>query len=779
MTSIHRLSIPLLSTKEHIMFSENLERSLNLANQIASDYHSNYITLEHLLLALLDNDEAKEILLQLGVDIDSIRFNLKTYLSKDNTHQQTQIQPSVQLEHSDAFKRVIQRAIFHAQTLGSSEVNGGHVLAGILSETDSHAFFMLHEEGVNKIIINQLLSKDKPTYDVIDPTQIDDKSFFENNFDAPQSEASSIESFAINLNDEAICGRIDPVINRDKEILRLEQILCRRRKNNPILVGESGVGKTAIAEGLARAIVQKKAHKSLHGCKIYSLDLGSLLAGTKYRGDFEKRFKAVLQDLTKRKDAIIFIDEIHSIIGAGSASGGSVDAANLLKPLLTRGNLRCIGATTYQEYRQLFEKDHALSRRFQKIDIKEPSKSETLCILKGLKDKFESHHNVHYSLQSLKSAIDLSNRYMHDRFLPDKAIDIIDEAGSLKKLQATDDSKASQVDVRDIEKIVSSLTQIPSQHITASDKTLLQNLERDLNMLVYGQSAAISSITTAIKLSRSGLADPDKPIGSFLFAGPTGVGKTELAKQLSSILNLKLLRFDMSEYMEKHSSSQLIGAPAGYVGFDQGGQLTEQVIKNPYSVLLLDEIEKAHADLLNLLLQVMDYGQLTDNTGRIADFRHVIIIMTSNCGAVEQCRNNMGFSENQKKSGIDKAIDAAFSPEFKNRLDGIIQFNQLNKSNITQIVDKFISELEVQLNDQNVDIKVSKQVKRYLCENGFDPKMGARPMARLINSCLKKPIADALLDGRVKMGDQAEFVMKDNHVELVPKQKNRETRRVA
>lgn len=739
------------------MFSDNLERSLNIANQIARDLGSQFITLEHLLLALLDNPEAKDILLTLGVDIDSMRFNLRTYLDK-NTVKNRNLQVDFrQLEHNDAFKRVIQRAIFHTQTLGYSEVSGGHVLAGILSEADSHAFFLLHEEGVNKVIINQIITNDRQSFDITDPAQFDERQFIEQSFEQPAQTESSIESFAVNLNDEVICGRIDPVFNRDDEILRLEQILCRRRKNNPILVGESGVGKTAIAEGLARAIVHKKVHKSLEKCKIFSLDLGSLLAGTKYRGDFEKRFKAVLQDLTRRKDAIIFIDEIHTIIGAGSASGGSVDAANLLKPLLTRGNLRCIGATTYQEYRQLFEKDNALSRRFQKIDIKEPTVNETLSILKGLKKKFENHHHVHYSQQALKSAIELSNRYMHDRFLPDKAIDIIDEAGSLKKIQSNaTPQKPLQVDVRDIEKIVSSLTQIPPQHISASDKTLLQNLERDLNMLVYGQSSAISNITTAIKLSRSGLSDPDKPIGSFLFAGPTGVGKTELAKQLASILNLKLLRFDMSEYMEKHSSSQLIGAPAGYVGYDHGGQLTEQVIKNPYAVLLLDEIEKAHPDLLNLLLQVMDYGQLTDNMGRIADFRHVVIIMTSNCGAVEQYRNGMGFAQSTTKPAIDKAVDSAFSPEFKNRLDGIIRFNPLTKGNIAQIVDKFISEFEVQLNGQGYELIVKPAVRRYLAEHGYDPKMGARPMARLINKTLKKPIADALLDGKVKGGDTLE-----------------------
>lgn len=748
------------------MFSENLERSLNQANRMARESNSKFITLEHLLFALLDNAESKEVLLTLGADIQAMKKSLAKEIGKTKIGKEKNELNDLQLEHNDAFKRVIQRAIFHAQTVGSSEVNGVHVLTGILSETDSFAFFLLHDEGINKVILNQIISKDKQTFDIIDPMQIEERNFFEQPFQEQQPSETSIESFAINLNDEVICGRIDPVFNRDHEILRLEQILCRRRKNNPILVGESGVGKTAIAEGLARAIVHKTAHQSLQNCKVYSLDLGSLLAGTKYRGDFEKRFKAVLQDLTKRKDAIIFIDEIHSIIGAGSASGGSVDAANLLKPLLTRGNLRCIGATTYQEYRQLFEKDNALSRRFQKIDVKEPSKEQTLSILKGLKKKFESHHNVHYSMQALKSAIDLSNRYMHDRFLPDKAIDIIDEAGSAKKLQVSNQDKQAQVDVRDIEKIVASLTQVPAQHITASDKTVLQNLERDLNMLVYGQSSAINNISTAIKLSRSGLADPNKPIGSFLFAGPTGVGKTELAKQLASILNLKLLRFDMSEYMEKHSSSQLIGAPAGYVGYDQGGQLTEQVIKHPYSVLLLDEIEKAHSDLLNLLLQVMDYGQLTDNSGRIADFRHVIIVMTSNCGAIEQCKNSIGFSEGKTKYGIDKAIEGAFSPEFKNRLDGIVQFNQLSKDNIRQIVDKFISELEVQLNEQNIDLVVSQEVKEYLCNNGYDPKMGARPMARLINNEIKKPIADALLEGDLRMGELARISLHNDKVKL-------------
>lgn len=733
------------------MFCESLEITLNAANNYAAMHGHAFITLEHLLFALMDNDAAKELITAVGANAEVIKKEVGLYLEKQDQIQHNKMH-NLQLEHTDAFKRVVQRAIFHAQTLGQPEVDGSYVLAALLSETESQAYYMLQQEGVNKIIVHQKISADKRQLDIIQPQELDETSIMRST--ETEQEESIIESYSTNLNEQVKLGKIDPIIGREEEILRVEQILCRRRKNNPILVGEAGVGKTAIAEGLAMRIVHKKIHPMLANTIVYSLDLGSLLAGTKYRGDFEKRFKKVLKEFARLDNAMIFIDEIHSLIGAGAASGGALDAANLLKPLLTKGNLRCIGATTYTEYRQLFEKDHALSRRFQKIDVKEPSKAHTLDILKGLKDKFEKHHKVHYSAAALKAAVDLSSRYMFDRFLPDKAVDIMDEAGAAKSLFSYKNNKSKQVDVRDIEKVVASLTQIPPQHVAASDKALLQNLERDLNMVIYGQSNAINHITTAIKLSRSGLGDANKPIGSFLFSGPTGVGKTELAKQLSSLLNLKLLRFDMSEFMEKHSASQLVGAPPGYVGYDQGGQLTEAVIKNPYCVLLLDEIEKAHHELFNLLLQVMDHGKLTDNSGRVADFRHVILIMTSNCGAVEQTKNRMGFGGDNTQSGLVKAVEAGFSPEFRNRLDAVIEFGALHKSNVVQIADKFIAELEVQLQSQGIELDVSNDVREHLVAHGYDAKMGARPMARLISKLLKKPLADALLFGQVKYGDK-------------------------
>ncbi len=720
-----------------------------------------FITLEHLLFALMDNDAAKDLVTAVGANAEVIKKEVGLYLEKQDQIQHNKMH-NLQLEHTDAFKRVIQRAIFHAQTLGQPEVDGSYVLAALLSETESQAYYMLQQEGVNKIIVHQKISADKRQLDIIQPQELDETSIMRST--ETEQEESIIESYSTNLNEQVKLGKIDPIIGREEEILRVEQILCRRRKNNPILVGEAGVGKTAIAEGLAMRIVHNKIHPMLANTIVYSLDLGSLLAGTKYRGDFEKRFKKVLKEFARLDNAMIFIDEIHSLIGAGAASGGALDAANLLKPLLTKGNLRCIGATTYTEYRQLFEKDHALSRRFQKIDVKEPSKEHTLDILKGLKDKFEKHHKVHYSAAALKAAVDLSSRYMFDRFLPDKAVDIMDEAGAAKSLFSYKNNKSKQVDVRDIEKVVASLTQIPPQHVAASDKALLQNLERDLNMVIYGQSNAINHITTAIKLSRSGLGDANKPIGSFLFSGPTGVGKTELAKQLSSLLNLKLLRFDMSEFMEKHSASQLVGAPPGYVGYDQGGQLTEAVIKNPYCVLLLDEIEKAHHELFNLLLQVMDHGKLTDNSGRVADFRHVILIMTSNCGAVEQTKNRMGFGGDNTQSGLVKAVEAGFSPEFRNRLDAVIEFGALHKSNVVQIADKFIAELEVQLQSQGIELDVSNDVREHLVAHGYDAKMGARPMARLISKLLKKPLADALLFGQVKYGDKITTKLVDDQV---------------
>ncbi|MEC8978412.1 MAG: AAA family ATPase [Pseudomonadota bacterium] len=757
------------------MFCESLEKTLNAANQYACSHGHSFITLEHLLYVLMDNAEANQLIVSIGASAEAVKREVSLYLEKQDQISDKEIH-NLQVEHTDAFKRVIQRSIFHAQTLGKTQVDGSFVLAALLSESDSHAFYILQQEGVNKIMLHQKMSSDRQNFDLSQQHSIDLPAHSQ--VSEVEGDESVVKQYATNLNEEVMLGRIDPVIGRKDEIIRLEQVLCRRRKNNPILVGESGVGKTAIAEGLAWQIVQKKIHPMLANSIVYSVDMGALLAGTKYRGDFEKRFKAVLNEFTKLKNAVIFIDEIHTLIGAGSASGGSIDAANLLKPLLTKGDLRCIGATTFTEYRQLFEKDHALSRRFQKIDIKEPSKAHTLEILRGLKTRFENHHNVHYSLSALKAAIELSVRYMHDRHLPDKAVDVIDEAGAAKSMGSYKNNKSRQVDVRDIEKVVASLTQIPTAHVVASDKAMLKHLERDLNMVIYGQSAAINHISTAIKLSKSGLGDPNKPIGSFLFSGPTGVGKTELARQLASSLNLKLLRFDMSEFMEKHSASQLVGSPPGYVGFDQGGQLTEAVAKNPYSVLLLDEIEKAHHDIFNLLLQVMDHGMLTDNSGRTTSFRNVIIIMTSNCGAVEQSKNGFGFTNEAKSFSAQKAVEEGFSPEFRNRLDAMVMFNPLHVNNIAQIVDKFLSEFEVQLQSQGVDLCVSKMAKNYLIEHGYDVAMGARPMSRLINKKLKKPLADALLFGSIKSGDTANVCVKNNDIVVdverkkLPKQQN-------
>ena len=744
------------------MFGDDLEKSLNDANQLAQEYGHSFITIEHMLLALLENKETLTLLNRIQANTVNIRNNVKLYLEKQGKSSASH-SDKTQLEHSDSFKRVIQRAVFHAQTLGRSNIHGGYILAAILSESQSQAYFILTQEGIHKALVNDQLSESIPPVQFINPQDFEEKGFFEMPAEVSVQSEYAIENFATNLNEEVKKGVIDPVIGRDKEIFRLEQILCRRRKNNPILVGEPGVGKTAVIEGMARQIVEGNVHPKLKNMTIFSLDLASLLAGTKYRGDFEKRFKGVLKEFKKRTNATIFIDEIHTIIGAGAASGGAIDAANLLKPLLTKGDLRCIGATTYKEHKQLFDKDQALSRRFQKIDVKEATKDETLTIIRGLKDKFESHHNVKYSNEAIKTAIDLSSRYMADRFLPDKAIDIIDEAGAAKSLTATN-SKQALVQVRDIEKVVASLTQVPQSHVTASDKKMILNLERDLNMLIYGQGKAIEQICASIKLSRSGLGDPNKPIGSFLFSGPTGVGKTELARNLASILNLNLIRFDMSEYMEKHSASQLVGAPAGYVGYEKGGLLTDAVMKNPYSILLLDEIEKAHQDLFNLLLQVMDYGTLTDNVGRTADFRNVIVIMTSNSGAVEMSKNRLGFGQQDNTPVTNKAVERDFSPEFRNRLDAVVHFNALNKKNIMQIVDKFLASFEVQLQSQGIDLVVDDAVKSFLSEKGFDPKMGARPMARLINDTVKRPVAEALLFGNIRSGDCAKVSLINDQV---------------
>lgn len=756
------------------MFSGNFEKVLSKANQLAIESGHSCISLEHLLYVLLETHECIHLFQSLGASRRTVKEKLHNYLTalpKDNTD--THLQESdkeIQLEYSDEFKRVIQRAIFHAQALGRSEVNSSYVLIAILSEPHTTAYQTLHDEGINKVVISHMIQDVQTHFDIILPT---DNSIAQESSIASEEPSSCsnsmIQNYTINMNELARKGQIDPVYERSDEIYRVEKILCRRRKNNPLLVGEPGVGKTAIAEGLAHAIVHGKVNAQLKHVTVYALDLGAMLAGTKYRGDFEKRFKAVLNEFCERDDAIMFVDEIHSIIGAGASSGGSLDAANLMKPLLSRGRLRCIGATTYQEFKQFFDKDKALSRRFQKIDVTEPNAEQTMHILKSVKHKFEEHHDVVYSLNSLKTTLELSMRYLHNRFLPDKALDVLDEAGSAKSLSQNQDDKQKKkavVDSRDIEKIVAEMARIPRQNINLSEKKQLVNLERDLKMFIYGQEKAIAQITSAIKLSRSGLSDPNKPVGSFMFAGPTGVGKTELAKQLAKILNLQLLRFDMSEYMDKHASSQLIGAPAGYVGFDQGGHLTEAIIKNPYSVLLLDEIEKAHPDLLNLLLQVMDRGQLTDNTGRIADFRHVIIIMTSNAGAGGHYKNTVGFvksAQDNNASTVDNnAIEGIFSPEFRNRLNAIVPFNALSEKHMQQVVDKFISELEVTLAQQHIELILEPKVRSYLAHKGFDRKNGARPMARLIDSDIKKPIADALLVGTLKHGDKACIAVKND-----------------
>lgn len=760
------------------MFSSEFEKVLNDANRLAMDYKHPFIDVEHLLYILIDTAECTMLLHSLGIKASKISEKLDAYFEKNpirNMSTQTDGNAE-QIEHSDAFKRVIQRAIFHAQAMGQSEVSCVFVLVAILSQSHTHAYQILHDVGINKVVVAHLLQQKESRYDIIMPSENEMPAIPSMpNEQSAQDEESLIKMYTINLNEQVIAGKIDPIFERAEEITRVEKVLCRRTKNNPLLVGEPGVGKTAIAEGLAAAIVQGKVSRQLRRVKIYVLDLGSLLAGTKYRGDFEKRFKAVLHEFTSRPDAVMFIDEVHSIIGAGAASGGSLDAANLMKPLLSRGKLRCIGATTFQEYKQIFDKDKALSRRFQKIDICEPNEQQTMHILKGLKHKYEQHHGVQYSQQALKATLLLSSRYLHDRFLPDKAFDILDEAGSGKSLstQHQDAQKTPTVDARDIEKVVAEMARIPRHNMNFSERKQLVSLERDLNMFVYGQEQAITQIAASIKLARSGLSEPNKPVGSFLFTGPSGVGKTELAKQLASILNLKLLRFDMSEYMDKHASSQLIGAPAGYVGYDQGGKLTDAIIKNPYSVLLLDEVEKAHPDLLNLLLQVMDNGQLSDNIGRIADFRHVIIIMTSNSGAQGFYKSDIGFSpkESDSKDIDHKQLHASFSPEFRNRLSGIVTFNPLKHAQVLQVVDKFISAFEVQLSQQHVDLMLGEGVREYLFEKGYDHQNGARPISRIIDTSIKKPIADALLKNELKNGDTAFIRLRGGQLLLEVKHK--------
>jgi ATP-dependent Clp protease ATP-binding subunit ClpA len=743
------------------MLSKELEFTLNEAFKRARDRHHEYMTVEHLLLALLDNPSAVTVLHACAVDTDELRREVADFIEQttplipDSENRETQ--PTL------GFQRVLQRAVFHVQSSGKQEVTGANVLVAIFSEQDSQAVFFLNKRDVTRLDVVNFIShgiskvpgEDEGRPDPGDP--MDDASPEE------KEAASPLESFGTNLNEQARLGKIDPLIGRAPEVERTIQVLCRRRKNNPLLVGEAGVGKTAIAEGLAKKIVDDEVPEVLAGCTIYTLDLGSLVAGTKYRGDFEKRFKAVLGQLKKQPEIILFIDEIHTVIGAGAASGGVMDASNLIKPVLASGELRCIGSTTYQEFRGIFEKDHALARRFQKIDINEPTVEETYQILKGLKERFEEHHSVRYSLPALRAASELSAKYINDRHLPDKAIDVIDEAGASVQLQPAARRKKT-VGVTDIENIVAKIARIPPKKVSATDNESLKSLDRDLKMVVFGQNEAIDVLTSAIRMNRSGLGTEEKPIGSFLFAGPTGVGKTEVTRQLARILGMELIRFDMSEYMERHTVSRLIGAPPGYVGFDQGGLLTEEVNKHPHAVLLLDEVEKAHPDVFNLLLQVMDHGTLTDNNGRKADFRNVVLVMTTNAGAESMSRASIGFTRQDHSSDGMEAIRKQFTPEFRNRLDAVVQFKALTADIIANVVDKFLFELEGQLQEKKVNLVVDDDAKLWLAEHGYDPQMGARPMARVIQNHIKKPLANEILFGSLSQGGTVRLIVEDGEL---------------
>ncbi|HBO21292.1 MAG TPA: ATP-dependent Clp protease ATP-binding subunit ClpA [Providencia sp.] len=730
------------------MLNQELELSLNVAFTKAKDSRHEFMTVEHLLLALLSNVSAREALEACKVDLVALRQELEHFIAQttpllpENDNRDTQ--PTL------SFQRVLQRAVFHVQSSGRNEVTGANVLVAIFSEQESQAAYLLRKHDVSRLDVVNYISHGSVKGD---ESQASDQDLSNNS--APNEEQmvseDHMDNFTSNLNQQAKKGNIDPLVGRQAELERTIQILCRRRKNNPLLVGESGVGKTAIAEGLAWRIEQNDVPEVMKDCTIYSLDIGSLLAGTKYRGDFEKRFKALLKMLEKDPKSILFIDEIHTIIGAGAASGGQVDAANLIKPLLSGGRIRVIGSTTYQEFSNIFEKDRALARRFQKIDIVEPTPEETVRIITGLKPKYEAHHDVRYTAKAIQAAVDLSIKYITDRHLPDKAIDVIDEAGARTRLVAPSKRKKT-IGVPEIETIVARIARIPEKTVSSSDKDKLKTLDSRLKMLVFGQDKAIDALSEAIKMNRAGLGLEHKPVGSFLFAGPTGVGKTEVTVQLAKALDIKLLRFDMSEYMERHTVSRLIGAPPGYVGFDQGGLLTDAVIKHPHSVVLLDEIEKAHPDVFNILLQVMDHGTLTDNNGRKADFRNVVVVMTTNAGVQETQRRAIGFADQDNSTDAMAEIKKTFSPEFRNRLDGIIWFNTLTQDVITQVVDKFIVELQAQLDDKGVSIEVSKGARAWLCEKGYDKAMGARPMARIIQDNLKKPLANELLFGSLTNG---------------------------
>ena len=732
------------------MLDKPLEHSLDLAFRIAYEKSNEFMTLEHLLLALLENDEIKKILSACSVDIVSLHIELSEFLDTNPSlseikNEKLEVQPTI------AFERVLQRAIFHVQSSGKTEVSASNVLVAIFSEQESQAAYFLKKSSLSRWdVVNYIshgMEKHPDSISFHEPEPVEAK--VEENDEMP---------FTVNLNEQVIAGKIDPLIGREKELERCVQILCRRRKNNPLLVGESGVGKTAIAEGLAYQIVNNNVPDVIEDNIIYSLDMGALLAGTKYRGEFEQRFKTVLNKLKEQKNAILFIDEIHTIIGAGAATGGQLDAANLLKPLLTGGELRCIGSTTYKEFGQVFEKEHALARRFQKIDVLEPSVKETSQILLGLRSRYEEHHNIRYTNKALMAAAELSAKYINDRHLPDKAIDVIDEAGSQMRLLPISKRKKT-IGVSEIESIIAKIARIPEKSVSNTDKDALAKLHQRLKMTVFGQDSAIDALTDAIHLNRSGLSDELKPVGSFLFAGPTGVGKTEVTQQLAKALGVELLRFDMSEYMEKHTVSRLIGAPPGYVGYEQAGLLTDAVVKHPYSVVLLDEIEKAHSDVYNILLQVMDHATLTDSNGRKVDFRNVILVMTTNAGVQETVKQSIGFKEQKEGAKAMDEINKIFSPEFRNRLDNIIWFNHLDLKVISQVVDKFIVQLQVQLDKKQVSLEVDSNARDWLAEHGYDKAMGARPMGRLIQEKLKKPLANEILFGGLQNGGSVSVLL--------------------
>lgn len=726
------------------MLNRELEDTLSVAFRSARDKRHEFMTVEHLLLALLDNRQAAEVLTACGADLNQLRQQLSVFIDETTPLLPDNI-PNMETQPTLGFQRVLQRAVFHVQSSGKSEVNGANVLVAIYSEQESHAVFVLQQQGVERMDVVNYISHGI--------SRINEQESGEASLDSDEEERSSsnksaLSQYAVNLNQQAALGRIDPLVGRDAEVERVVQILSRRRKNNPLLVGEAGVGKTAIAEGLAKLIIEGKVPDVIADSVVYALDLGALLAGTKYRGDFEKRLKSLLNEIKQQPRSILFIDEIHTIIGAGAASGGSMDASNLLKPLLSSGEIRCIGSTTFQEFRGIFEKDRALARRFQKIDVLEPSVEDTYRILCGLKSRFEEHHELEYTDAALRAAAELADRYINDKHMPDKAIDVIDEAGAYQRLMPEEHRKAV-VDVGEVETVVAKIARIPPKSVSSSDKDQLRKLESNLKMVVLGQDEAIDSLASAIKLSRAGLKEPNKPVGSFLFAGPTGVGKTEVTQQLARILGIELVRFDMSEYMERHTVSRLIGAPPGYVGFDQGGLLTEAVTKSPHCVLLLDEIEKAHPEVFNLLLQVMDNGTLTDNNGRKADFRNVILVMTTNAGAEAHSRPSIGFTQQDHSTDAMEALKKLFTPEFRNRLDAVIQFKPLTLEIVKGVVDKFLTELQAQLDEKRVVLHVNEDASQWLAEHGYDEKMGARPMQRLIQEKLKKPLAEMILFGEL------------------------------